>query len=119
MSSLKHLKEKFTKVIIKYTNKSCEVMLVDGLNIFIGKSRCHENDNFDRKKGRTIALGRAEFAYKVDSGEKLARNSKCFISTHGVQEVGCRYNSFNYTDVIEVDEHIISFLPTRQPQKAS
>ena len=119
MSSLKHLQEKFTKVIIKYTNKSCEVMLVDGLNVFIGKSRCHENDNFDRKKGRTIALGRAEFAYKVNSGEKLARNSKCFISTHGVPEVGCRYNSFNYTDVNQVDEHIISFLPTRRSQEAS
>ena len=119
MSSLRHLQEKFTKVIIKYTEKSCEVMLVDGLNIFTGRSRCHENDNFDRKKGRTIALGRAEFAYKVNSGLKEPRDSKCFISTHGVPEVGCRYNSFAYTDVNQVDEHIISFLPTRQSQEAS
>ena len=70
MSSLKHLKEKFDRVIIKYTDKSCEVMLVKGLDVYTGASKCHENDNFDRKLGRTIALGRAEFAVELKNGTK-------------------------------------------------
>ena len=76
MSDLKTLKEKFDKVYIKYTDKSCDVMLVDGLDIFKGRAQCHINDNFNRKLGRTIALGRAEFQYKVNRGIKSQRRRR-------------------------------------------
>lgn len=106
MSSLKQLREQFTKVLIRYTNKSCTVMLVDGLNVYKGKSHCHESDNFNRKLGRTIALGRAEFAFKVDKGLITGRKNKHYLG----EEVHL-HNTFKYGDVKEVDECIINFLP--------
>ena len=113
MSSLKKLKENFDRVLIKYTEKSCEVLLVKGLNVYTGKSRCHENDNFDRKLGRTIALGRAEHASLVDNETKSSRTSKCFLAG------GCKYTTASYSDVKELDECIINFLPKNSKQEAN
>lgn len=81
MSNLKQLKEQFDKVYIKYDGTSCSVLLVDGLNVFKGTSQCHKEDNFNRKLGRTIALGRAELAYKVGSGDAEPRTGIKLLST--------------------------------------
>ena len=112
MSSLKKLKEDYDRVLIKYTDKSCEVLLVKGLNVFSGSSKCHENDNFDRKLGRTIALGRAEFAAKVSDGTKQSRGNM-FYTQHGLNE-SLKHSGIKCGDVNQVDEIIISFLPKRQ-----
>ena len=113
MSSLKRLKEKFDRVIIKYTDKSCEVLIVKGLEAYLGRSKCHESDNFDRKLGRTIALGRAEFAYKISLGEKVVRDSCGFYFE------GAKYRINKFDDVFKLDEFVVSFLPDRKSHKAS
>lgn len=108
MSRLSKLKTEFDKVIIKYGDKSCNVMLIKGLNVFTGLSKCHENDNFNRKLGREIALGRAEFASKLVSGEKNSRNNTSF----GEHEA--KFTTSKCGDVTELDDKIIDFLPTRK-----
>lgn len=114
MSSLKKLKEDFDRVLIKYTDKSCEVLLVKGLSVFSGSSKCHENDNFDRKLGRTIALGRAEFASKVSDGTKQSRGNSYYIKEkHGVRE-SLKHSGIKCGDINQVDEIIIDFLPKRK-----
>ena len=111
MSSLKQLREQFTKVLIRYTNKSCTVMLVDGLNVYKGKSHCHESDNFNRKLGRTIALGRAEHAFNVLNGTKEGRENQEFNcdGTH-------RYYAITHGDVKELDQCIINFLQKKNSE---
>ena len=104
MSSLNKLKQNFDKVLIKYTENSCNVLLVKGLNVFKGVSKCHENDNFNRKLGRKIALGRAEHAYKVANGAKLVRK----INTPVVNETGdilYIYSQIHkFDDITKLDE---------------
>jgi len=112
MSKLSKLKEDFDRVLIKYTDKSCEVLLIKGLNVFSGSSKCHENDNFNKKLGRKIALGRAEFASKVTAGIKTNRGNE--FSTGGFKHLGITCG-----DTKQVDEHIINFLPNRESQEAS
>ena len=111
MSSLSKLREEFDRVLIKYTDNSCDVMLVKGLDVFTGRSKCHENDNFNRKLGRKIASGRAEFAFKVVKGEKSSRDNTCF------RDGDCRHNTTRCNDVKDVDKCIINFLPTRAPKQ--
>ena len=111
MSNLRQLKERFERVLIKYSKNSCEVLIVDGLNVFAGQSKCHDNDSFNRKLGRTIALGRAEFAYEVSSGEKTPRENTCF------QDGSCKSSGIKCADTKQVDEIIIRFLPTRKKQE--
>jgi hypothetical protein len=48
-------------------------VLKKGSNCFVGISKCHSEDQFDRKKGRTIALGRALLAYDIYNGYALPR----------------------------------------------
>lgn len=86
MSKLKKLQEKFDRVLIKYEKNKCDILLVDGLRIFSGTSKCHEGDNFNRKLGRTIALGRAEFAFEAHSGNKTSRNGQKLDKTGEVHE---------------------------------
>ena len=122
MSSLKAIKEKFDRVIIKYTDKSCEVMLVKGLEVYGGLSRCHENDNFDRKLARTIALGRAEHESKVASGEKQPReaSSKKYLISNVEFTDGYKYSqTVKFDDVTKLDEFVVDFLPERKSHKAS
>ena len=116
MSNLKQLKEKFDKVIIKYTEKACEIALVDGLNVYLGLSICHENDSFNRKLGRKIALGRAEFAFKLAKGEKNQRKRKAYRADEFKIPL---YQSETFDDVVKLDEFIIDFLPKRRTQEAS
>ena len=92
MTKLKKLQEKFDRVLIKYEKNKCDILLVDGLFIFSGSSKCHEGDNFNRKLGRTIALGRAEFAYEAFVGNKTSRSGVKYdknlkeYSYHSVKE---------------------------------
>lgn len=113
MSNLRQLKENFDRVLIKYSENSCEVLIVDGLNVFAGQSKCHDNDSFDRKLGRTIALGRAEHAFNVNRGAKLPRENSCF------QDGSCKSSGIACADTKQVDEIIIRFLPTRKSQETA
>ena len=115
MSSLRQIKEQFERVIIKYTKKSCEVMVVDGLKVYVGSSKCHDNDQFNRKLGRAIALGRAMHAYNVLNNGKNPRN----ISSLSFADGTSKYNSFSCADTTGVDNLIIGFLPKRESQNAS
>lgn len=103
MSSLSSLKEKFDKVLIRYTDNSCEVLLTKGLNVYKGISKCHENDNFNRKLGRTIALGRAEFV----SGET---NSRKDLFADGT----AKFSKKRVMDTKELDQCINNFLPKKR-----
>ena len=117
MSSLNQLRETFDRVVIKYTDNTCEVMLVKGLYVFTGKSRCHGNDNFNKKLGRTIALGRAEFASNVTLNNKATRSSMMKTLSNG-ETMRC-YSTKFCGDTSRVDEAIIKFLPTREEKNAS
>ena len=112
MSNLKQLREQFDRVIIKYSEKSCEVMLIDGLNAFSGVSKCHENDNFNKKLGRTIALGRAEHAFKIVREAAPERSSE-------FSEGGYKYKIAPFDSKEEVDAYIQEFLPNKKSQEAS
>ena len=108
MSNLAQLKENFDRVLIKYSENSCEVLIVDGLNVFAGQSKCHDNDSFNRKLGRTIALGRAEHAFHVSRGSKASRENVCF------QDGSCKSSGIACADTKQVDDIIIRFLPQRK-----
>lgn len=113
--SLNRIREKFDKVFIRYTDKSCEVLLIKGLTIFKGLSRCHENDNFDRKLGRTIALGRAEFAQKVDSGLRSSRKPKEQSRDENIKAVySCEIIKLLTEE--QVEQCIKDFLPKNRTQ---
>ena len=112
MSNLKQLREQFDKVIIKYSERSCEVMLVKGLSLYVGRSQCHSGDSFNRKLGRTIALGRAEYIAKVSRGEENRRQD--FIGA----EFAKGYYVITH-DEIQLDRVIQEFLPNKKSQEAS
>jgi hypothetical protein len=76
--NLDSLKKEFDLVKIKHYNivpteenphvspyRATHVALVKGLNVYIGIARCFEEDPFNRKIGREIALGRAYHEYLV------------------------------------------------------
>jgi hypothetical protein len=117
MTDLERAKRRYDRVLIKYTSNSCEVLIVDGLNVYRGLSRCHEKDTFNRKLGRTIALGRAEFAAKLARGEARNRDSQDRANMIAYQNV--RYYSKQVCDNnVDVDQCIINFLPKRNTQEA-
>jgi hypothetical protein len=71
------LKQGFDRVEIKHFNsktyKATHVALVKNSTVYVGTSKCHGDDQFNRKLGREIAIGRAMHAWKVDAGILPAR----------------------------------------------
>jgi len=70
------LKEKFDRVQLRHIrpdNKTgaTVAILVSGEKAFVGYSLCHDNDQFDRKKGRNIAIGRAQHLFNNQTIEKF------------------------------------------------
>ena len=116
--SLENLKKNFDRVIITHqkegNNKGTKVVLVKGLKLFIGESKVHENDSFNRKLGRVIASGRAEFAFKVENGEKPARTFKSteYKATPLNKTITCK-------DTKELDNVILTYLPEHKAKEAS
>ena len=72
MNKLDRLKTVYDRVLVLHNRigeeKGTKVVLVKGLKLYIGESKLHANDVFNRRLGRTIAQGRAEFASKLDAG---------------------------------------------------
>ena len=66
------LKQGFDRVEIVHFNsetyKATHVALVKNDTVYVGTSKCHEDDQFNRRRGREIAVGRAMHAWKVDAG---------------------------------------------------
>ena len=97
--SLDKLKEKYDRVIITHDKAlGSRVVLVNGLKLHIGESRLHDNDSFNRRLGRTIAQGRAEFASKVSDGSSSGRKTELSFT------VTCK-------DVKELDIEVSKYLP--------
>lgn len=99
--SLENLKQQFDRVALKHimeedTPRTIAV-LSKGNERFVGISYCHDNDQFNRRRGREIAINRALHQYKVFAGEKLARNPE----NYRVQALLDSPNSltFNINDV--------------------
>lgn len=73
------LKQHFDKVVLKhYTTglyKGTKAALVKGNQVFLGTSLCVQEDQFNRRVGRLIALGRALHAYQVSTGQTHGRKS--------------------------------------------
>lgn len=73
---LKNLKETFTDgVYIRHDEENLRTIgiIVNGLNVHVGISKRHPDDQLNRAKGRTIALGRAKRAYDVFNGTSQLR----------------------------------------------
>ena len=93
--TLNKLKEQYDRVIITHNKDvGSRVVLVDGLKMHVGHSMIHSNDTFNRRLGRTIAQGRAEYASKVASGDSTKRKT------------GLSY-TVTCGDVKELDEKIL------------
>ena len=109
--SLKRLNKEYDRVIITHNRSedtpSTRVVLIKGLRIHIGIANCAPNDNFNRKLGRIIASGRAEFASQLNSGEKQKRAS------HDSKKQPMSY-TIVCNDVGDLDNHILGFLPKRE-----
>ena len=62
-SSLDALKTQFDKVYLKHIREDKSALtvaiLVKGDKAYVGASKCHEGDNFNREIGRNVSLGRA------------------------------------------------------------
>jgi hypothetical protein len=61
--NLDTLKTQFDKVCLKHVREEKSAItvavLVKGNKAYVGASKCHEGDNFNREIGRNISLGRA------------------------------------------------------------
>lgn len=72
MQNIDDLKAGFDLVKIKHFNsehyKGTHVALVKDGKVFVGVAKCHVKDQFNRKLGLKISLGRAIFAWKIDAG---------------------------------------------------
>lgn len=85
--TLNELRENFDKVCLWYEKEYIETdqglvavktgntiaVLHDGEKRYVGISKLNDADIFNHKKGRTMALGRALFAFEVDCGQVAAR----------------------------------------------
>jgi len=86
---MKTLKSQFDKVLLKHEKGEnnmggrTTVALVKGDDVFGGVAMCFETDQFDRAKGRQIAIGRALHAYHVFTNVKLSRVRKHSNSYYG------------------------------------
>lgn len=75
------LKSKFDKVFVRHERTESGfggrtvVHLVKDEHVFIGYALCHNDDQFNRHKGRQIAIGRALHAFGVHAGDKDARDT--------------------------------------------
>lgn len=62
-SNLDTLKKQFDKVYLKHIREDKSAItvaiLVKDNQGFVGASKCHEGDNFNREIGRNVSLGRA------------------------------------------------------------
>ena len=86
-ANLDELKSVFDRVFIKHhTENNPPIMpgtmkamtcvaLVKGNKIYIGISACDFHDQFSRKKGSLIAIGRAMHEYELDIGDEIMRDS--------------------------------------------
>lgn len=66
------VKQGFDRIQVKHlrsaTYQATHVGLVKGDKVFVGIAKCHKTDQFNKKMGIKIALGRAIHAWKVDAG---------------------------------------------------
>lgn len=75
-ANLVELKKQFDKVKLFHItkgNKRSVAILVKGNAAFVGVAKCVDSDMFSRRRGRSIALGRALHAFAVASGKEQAR----------------------------------------------
>lgn len=67
------LKDQFDKVVVKHHKtegslyRATHAALVKGTTVYIGVSICDEEDQFNRRVGKAIALGRAFYGYGVNN----------------------------------------------------
>ena len=80
-SSIPQLKTKFKKVFLNY--KKFEDGSIRSTAFLVGENCVHvgismfsnRGDNFNKSRGRQMALGRAEYAFNVFSGTESVRDS--------------------------------------------
>lgn len=75
-ANVQALKKQYDRVQIRHIRPdnrtgATVAILVSGEKAFVGYSLCHDNDQFDRKKGRNIAIGRATFLFNNQTTEKF------------------------------------------------
>lgn len=108
--NLKQARNEFDRVLVTHirteTGAKTTVILVEGLNMYVGVSKCAPNDNFNRKLGVTIALGRATFEQRLRAGETTARKS------HATRTESLSYTQ-TFGDVIKLDESVLTYLPKK------
>lgn len=82
-SNLTKLKSQFDKVYLKHVRPDNQTgttiaILVKGSDAFVGVSRCHVGDQFNREIGRNISLGRALSLF--EGGEVKADSNRFVIN---------------------------------------
>ncbi len=107
---LSTLKEQFDRVTLKHciniTEPKTIAILAKGDYRFVGISYCHNNDQFNRKKGREIALSRALHRFQVNIGKKLMRNPK----NYKVKALDDSPNSLIF-NINNVPREVINMIP--------
>jgi hypothetical protein len=76
------LKKQFDKVYLRYIRPNAQIgttigLIVKGNEAFVGISKCHEGDQFNKEIGRNIALGRAIALHNFPNADYNGAN--CFI----------------------------------------
>lgn len=81
-SSYPQLRSQFSKVFLSYRKSEdgsikTTAFIVSENAVHVGVSLfSNRGDNFNKSRGRQMALGRAELAFNVYSGKETARSSK-------------------------------------------
>ena len=92
-TNIESLKEGFEQIKIKHFNsetyKGTHAALVKEGKVFLGIAKCNPKDQFNRRLGREISLGRALHAWKVDAGVEVTRGASSVytIETHSPEEL--------------------------------
>ena len=81
-SNLAKLKSQFDKVYLRHIRPNAQIgttigVLVKGNDAFVGISKCHEGDQFNKEIGRNISLGRALTLHDFPNASYSGAN--CFI----------------------------------------
>lgn len=82
--------------------------LVKGLDIFVGIAQCVEQDQFNRRKGRKIALGRSLQSWKEDAGVA----DKTALRKHS----GQYYFKVSVASAEEIDAALVKYIFMDQPR---
>lgn len=89
------------------TFRGTRAALVKGLDVYVGIAQCVDFDQFNRRKGRAIAQGRALQAWKEDAGITSASTRR---------HAGSFYYKVTATSLEDVEKLLVSHIFLNEPK---